>query len=350
MILYRKAASLRIRRTSAPAAPFWCATAVAPYAAKRAAPIAIDYLASRAMGVADKLEVSVCDDVRDELERARTIEAPVLIDAAEHAEVVFRRGESALAYCDEQELPAVYLTSTRGALPEHASDDAVIVIAAWPLELQRLEALFAEARARGLRWGVAVPVLFPVTTELASLDALAEIAQGASFFAAMGVEVEPTAKQSLAQSLNLDAEDDRYAMLFHGGVEPIHVATERHIAALAHQRGMADFIVPPRWEERSNWNAAVLLALAASRMIAMELDLDLAGTMARSARAIAELDKPLLRIAESASLSIIGALDETSADALTSWIAGEPPSFLEFVNEQWRMTRYTSSGDPSLRF
>ena len=24
---------------------------------------------------------------------------------------------------------------------------------------------------------------------------------------------------------------------------------------------MADFIVPPRWEERSNWNAAVLLTL-----------------------------------------------------------------------------------------
>lgn len=339
MILYRKAAPLRIRRASAPAGPFWCATSVAPYAAKRAEPVAIDYLTLRAMGVADKLEVTVCDDVRDELERARTIEAPVLIDAAEHAEVVFRRGETALAYCDEQELSVVHLVSTRGALPTHAPNDAVIVIAAWPLELQRLEALFAEARERGWRWGVAVPVLFPVTTELASLEALAELAHGASFFTAMGVEVEPTAKQALAQSLHLDADDDRYATLFHGGVEPIQIATERHIAALAHDRGMPDFIVPPRWEERSNWNAAVLLTLAASRMIAMELDLDLAGTIARSARVIAELDKPLLRIAESASLSIIGGLDETSAEALTSWIAGEPPSFPEFVNEQWRMKR-----------
>jgi hypothetical protein len=74
-------------------------------------------------------------------------------------------------------------------------------------------------------------------------------------------------------------------------------------------------------------------------MIAMELDLDLAGTIAKSARLIAELDKPLARVAESASLSIIGGLDETSAEALTSWIAGEPATFLEFVNEQWRMKR-----------
>jgi hypothetical protein len=339
VILYRKAAPLRVRRSAAPAAPFWCATAVAPYGAKRAAPIAIDYVALDAMGVPDKLEVGVCDDVRDELERARTIEGPVLIDAAESAEIVFRRGEVALAYCEEQQLPAVHLMSTRGTLPAFAPDDTVIVIAAWPLELSRLERLFADARERGLRWGVTVPVMFPVTTELASLNALADLAAGASFFAAIGVEVEPTAKQALAQSLNLDADDDRYAMLFHGRLEPVHLATERHIAALAHERDMADFIMPPRWEERSNWNASVLLTLAASRMIAMELDLDLAGTIARSARVIAELDKPLMRVAESASLSIIGGLDETSAEALTSWIAGEPPAFLEFVNEQWRMKR-----------
>ena len=160
MILYRKTASLRIRRATAPAAPFWYATAVAPYAAKRAAPVAIDYLALHATGVAEKLEVSVCEDVRDELERARAIEAPVLIDAAEIAEVVFRRGETALAYCAEQNLAAMHLVSTSGALPAEIPEDAVIVIAAWPPELSRLEALCAEARQRELRWGVAVPVLF----------------------------------------------------------------------------------------------------------------------------------------------------------------------------------------------
>jgi hypothetical protein len=341
VILYRKGVPLRVRRSAAPAAPFWSATAVAPYGAKRATPIAIDYLTLRAVGVPEKLEVGVCDDARDELERARTIAGPVLIDAAESAEVVFRRGEAALAYCEEQQLAAVHLVSTRGTLPADVPEGTVIVIAAWPLELPRLERLFADAQERGRRWGVAVPVLFPVTTELASLTSLADVAQtqGASFLAAMGIDVEPTAKQALAQSLNLDTDDDRYATLFHAGLEPVQLATERHIAALAHEREMADFIVPPRWEERSNWNAAVLLTLAASRMIAMELDLDLAGTIARSARVIAELDKPLLHVAEAASLSIIGGLDETSAEALTSWVAGEPPAFVEFVNEQWRMKR-----------
>jgi hypothetical protein len=119
----------------------------------------------------------------------------------------------------------------------------------------------------------------------------------------------------------------------------VQLATERHIAALAHERDMADFIVPPRWEERSNWNAAVLLTLAASRMIAMELDLDLAGMIARSARAVAELDKPLARVAEAASLSIIETLDDVSRDVLNEWLAGSEPSFVQHVNEQWRLSR-----------
>jgi hypothetical protein len=341
VILYRKAAPLRVRRSAAPAPPFWCATAIAPYGARRAAPVAIDYLGLRATGVMDRLEVGVSDNVRDELERSRMLTAPVLIDAAETAEAVFRRGEEVLEFCEEQRIASVHLMSTRGGLPLRAFDDAVVVISAWPLDLARLIELFAEAAERGLRWGVAVPVLFPVTTDLAPLEALADAAQahGASFFAAMSVEMEPTAKQALAQTLNLDADDDRYAMLFHSALEPVHLATERHIAALAHERGMADFIVPPRWDERSNWNAAVLLTLAASRMIAMELDLDLAGTIAKSARVIAELDKPLVRIFESASLSIIGGLDDTSAEALTSWLTDGTAEFCAFVDEQWRMRR-----------
>jgi hypothetical protein len=303
--------------------------------------VAVDYLALRATGVGDKLEVSVCDDARDELERTRSRSGPVLIEATEGAELVFRRGQAAVEFCVEQHLATIQLVSTRGGLPVRAHDDSVVAIAAWPLELPRLEEMFGDARERGLRWGVAVPVLFPVTTELAPLAALADLAQshGAAFLAAMTVELEPTAKQALVRSLGLDADDDRYAMLFHGSVEAMHLATERHIAALAHERGMADFLVPPRWEDRSNWNAAILLTLAASRMLAMELDLDLAGSIARSARLIAELDKPLTRIAESASLSIIGGLDETSAAALTSWLQAGYAAFLEFVDEQWRMRR-----------
>jgi hypothetical protein len=341
VILYRKGGPLRVRRFSAPEPPYWCATTVAPYGARRAAPVAIDYLALRATGVTDKLEVAVCEDVRDELDRTRALTEPVLIEASESAELIFRRGQAGLEFCDAQLLASIHLVSTRGGVPSRAYEDSVVVIAAWPLELPRLEEMFGDAQEHGLRWGVAVPVLFPVTTELAPLTALADAAKahGASFLAAMTVELEPTAKQALAQSLNLDADDDRYAMLFHGTLDPMHLATERHLAALADERGMADFIVPPRWDQRSNWNAAVLLTLAASRMIAMELDLDLAGAIAKSARIIAELDKPLVRIAESASLSIIGGLDETSVEALTSWIADGSAAFLDFVNEQWRMRR-----------
>ena len=347
MILYRKGGPLRVRRSAAPEPPYWCASTVAPYGARRASPVAIDYLTLRATGVTDKLEVTVCDDVRDELERSRALTEPVLIEASESAELIFRRGQAALEFCDAQRLASIHLVSTRGGVPSRAHESSVVTIAAWPLELPRLEEMFVEAEQHALDWGVAVPVLFPVTTELAPLTELADAAQahGAAFLAAMSVDLEPTAKQALAQSLNLDADDDRYAMLFHGtlrlggGMAPMHLATERHIAALAHERGLADFILPPRWNERSNWNAAVLLTLAASRMIAMELDLDLAGAIAKSARLVAELDKPLERVAESASLSIIGGLDETSVEALTSWIAGDAPAFLDFVDEQWRMKR-----------
>jgi len=334
VILYRKAAPLRIRRASAPAPPFWCATTIAPYAAKRATPIAVDYVALRASG-AEKLEVTVAEHVRDDLERAKQLAPPVLIDAAEAAEVVFRRGAEALAFCERD---ALFLTSTHGALPD--SNAATVAIAAWPPHLARLEALFTTARGT---WGVAVPVIYPVTTDLALLDALAELAQkhGASFFAAVAIDVEATAKQALARMLDLSGDDDRYELLFHAAVEPIHIATERHIAALAHARGMHDFILPPRWNERSNWNAAILLTLTASRMIAMEHDLDLAGLIARSARAVADLDKPLTRIAEAASLGIVGGLDDVSVDILTEWLNGGEAGFAGYVNEQWRLFRGT---------
>lgn len=333
MILYRKQAPLRIKRAPAPQPPFWCATAVAPYGPRRAEPVAIDYMALRASG-ADRLEVAVCEDAKDELERTRLIDGPVLVDAAETAEAVFRRGEEVLEFCETNQLSSLYLTSTRGVLPRKPAD---IVIAAWPLELKRLEELFANNRT----WGVAVPIVFPVTTDLGALEELADLAQkyGAAYFAGLNVEVEPTAKQAIAQSMDLTFEDDHYAMLFHGDIEPLHLATERHIAALAAERGMADFILPPNWTERSNWNASVLLNLTASRMFAMELDLDLAGSIARSARVLAELDKPIARIAEAASVSIIGGVDGRSAGMIEEWIAGDSAAFAEEVSAEWRMRR-----------
>ena len=296
MILYRKTPQLRIRRAAAPEPPYWAATTIAPYASRRATPIAIDYLDLRATA-ADKLEVTVCDRI----DLPARIDAPVLIDATGNAETVFGRGAEIASAIPH----AMLLTS--GDIP-HTVRTAT---------------------------GVAIPVMHPLTTNLDTLNEIALKAKesGASFLASFTIELDATAKNVLA------TDDETYEMLFHADLDPIHTATERHIAALAAEHGMADFIIPPKWEERSNWNAAIALTLAASRMIAMEHDLELAGTLARSARIVAELDKPIERIAESASLAIIEALDEASVDILTEWVDSGSAAFLRGIDERWRLRR-----------
>ena len=342
MIVYRKATQLRIRRASVPQPPFWGATIVTPYSPRRSAPVAIDYVELRA-SANDKLEVAVSERTIDDLQRSTIrIVPPVLIDATEFAEAVFRRGEEVLAFCARHALPAIHLCSTRGAVPESAGTDVTIVIAAWPLEFDRLDTMFAEARGA---WGVAVPVIFPVTTDLGALDEIAKSARdrGASFLAAVPVATDATAKQAMARSLALDGDEETYAMLFHADLEPVQVATERHIAALAAEAGMADFVVPPRWDERSNWNASIFLTLTATRMLAMEHEIELASGLARSARVVAELDKPLARIAESASLSIVEGLDEVSVGVLSDWLVSRRSSFVDAVNARWRLRRDAGS-------
>ena len=335
MILYRKSAQLRLRRAATPEPPWWFATAIAPYGPKRATPVAIDYLELRA-SCPERMEVSVTENLGAELRRsALKIAPPVLIDATEFAEVVFRRGEEALESLD---LPAMFLASPRGALPADPGP-ATIVLAAWPLEFHRLEALAAQAR--GAEWGLAVPVLFPVTTDLTALGQLRDIARdnGARFFAAIPVEPDPTAKQAIARSLTLSDDDETYHTLFHADLDPLHVATERHIAALAAEAGLEDFVVPPEWHRRTNWNAAILLTLTATRMLAMDHEVELAGTLARSARVVAELEKPVERIAEAASLAIVEAIDEVSADVLTEWLETGRSAFAERINARWRVRR-----------
>jgi hypothetical protein len=341
VIIYRKSAPLRIKRSAFPAPPYWYASALAPYGPRRAAPVAIDYVELRATG-AGRMEVAVTENPSDEMERGgwrQRMDAPVLIDAAESAETVFRRGEEILARAHDAGLTAIHLISTRGSLPQSPVPRTTVAIAAWPLDLPALERLFAEAREQSLDWGVVVPVMYPATTNLDELARLAEVARQyrAHYLAALPVETDATARQALA---HLTAEDDEtYAMLFHSDLEPVHIATERHIAALAHEIGAADFIVPPAFGEKSNWNAATMLTLAATRMLAMDYEVELAGTLARSARVIVDLDKPLTRIAEAASIAIVEAIDEVSVDILTEWLETGQASFVERVNDRWRMRR-----------
>ncbi len=341
MITYRKTNQLRIRRTSAPQPPWFCATAVSPYGPRRGSPVSIDYLDLRASS-ADRVEVAVCDAVDSEMERsAARFEPPLLIEASGIAEQIFRRGEDALTWAASHGFPALHLISTEGAVPESVPAGSVIAVAVWPDAPDSLAHFAAQLRERGARWGMAVPIVFPVTTNLATLRAVADLAQanGASFLASIPVDLDATAKQAIAQSLTLEGGEEDYAMLFHSDLEPVHVATERHLAALAAERGMEDFVVPPGWNEKTNWNASALLNLTATRMIAMEQDVELAGMLARSARAIGELDKPLSRIAASASLSIVESLDEISADILTDWLAGNRSPFIDRVTERWRLRR-----------
>ncbi len=311
--------TLRVKRAAAPEPPFWHRTAISPYAARRGSPVSIDYfdLVASQVEKTDTTSNAIPNEHYDE---------PLLIDATEFVETIARRGEEALA---RFEAP-MFLISTRGALPERMPQGGVLVISAWPLDLERLEKLFVS----NFTWGVAVPILHPVTTNLADLERLADLAKGASFFTSINVQIDPAAKQELSRN-----DDDAYELLFHGDVEALNVATERHIAALAHERGMLDFIPPPRWEEKSNWNAAVLLTLTAARMIAMDRDVELAGTLARSARAVAALEKPIARIAEAASLSIVETLDEVSVDLLSEWLESGRASFAEGVNREWRLRR-----------
>ena len=322
MILYRKAAQIRIHRSAAPEPPYWAATTIAPYSARRAAPIAIDYLELNATGT-QRLECSVAESVPEEVQRG-----PVLVDAAEWTEVIYRRGEETA----RQTRDAMQLVTH--AVPE---GEGYLIVSAWPVEMRRLEQLFESVRGR--RWGIVLPVIFPVTTDLAMLSHLATAAQqyGAMFLAALPVDIDATARKAIAQSMTLD--DETYEMLFHSDLEPISIATERHVAALAFEAGIADFIIPPRWEEKSNWNAAVVLTLAATRMIAMKHDVELASRMARSARVVAQLDKPIARIAAAANLSIIEGLDEISIDVLTDWLESGRSAFAAHIDKQWRLRR-----------
>jgi hypothetical protein len=336
LIVYRKGPGLRIKRAPAPEPPWWAATTIAPYGGRRALPVAVDYVDLRATG-GERLEVIVAENVTDQLERAQwRFEPPVLVDCAETAETVFKRGQEALQVLEQRGLPAMALTSPLGTIPDRAG---MTVLAAWPLDFERLRALAAALRSRP--WGLAVPIIFPVTTDLAALAQLQDIAaeHGAHFLAAVAVEVDAPARQALAQALTRPDDEETFGQLFHSDLEPLITATERHVGALAAEAKMADFIAPPRWEERTNWNAAVLLTLTATRMLAMASDIELAGTIARSARLVASLEKPLERIAEAASLGIVEGLDEASADILSDWLAGARSPFVERVNREWRLRR-----------
>lgn len=338
-MLFRKTPALRIRRYASPEPPFFSASAILPYGVRHDSPIAIDHLTMEA-SAPDRLEVLVCEDVSRELTASRAVAAPALVEATGNGETVFERGAATMSWFRDHEVPASLLVSLPAAVPEDAGwPDGVLIVSAWDIE--RATALMDAAARQPMPWGVIVPILFPVTTGAEALTGIAAYAaaRGAGFLATAPLHPDQTVKQAVAQRLALGSDDDRYALLFHSQVEPLHVAADRHAAFAAAAHGLADFVLPPRWNERTNWNAATLLTLTATRMLSLELDLDLAASLARAARAVATLDKPIEAIARSASLSIIGGVEETAVEILTEWLEGQEPGFVNFVNDQWRLEK-----------
>lgn len=341
MIRYEKKRAIGVRRTIVPQPPFWARTTLSPYTWPRAVPLSIDYQALTARGT-EAMDVEVSDRLDDQLAREATIEGPVLIDATGPAEMIYRRGREAVEWTTAHRLASTLLISADCAdADESTSSGAQLAVAAWPLSIERLGELFQKLSGSGFRWGVAVPVIYPVATDLALLESLADLAAraGAEFLGALPIDLEPTAKRALAGLLALGDEDDAYTNLFHSELETITVATERHIAALARERSLLDFVPPPSADQRTNWNAAVHLTLASTRMLRLKDRTEFAWTLLRAAQSVATLQKPIERIASVASLSIIPGLGAEISVALEEWTRTGRSALTDAVHGQWPLRR-----------
>lgn len=334
MITHRKISQLRLQRSAYPQDPFWQAVTIAPYGTGRGFPVQINYVTLTA-DAKPRVDVSVTRAVTDQLERERFIESPALVDASDVSELVYRRGEGALAFLTDAGVDTICLVSANGAVPIEASERSLVAVSCWPLHLQDIERMFEKCRARGHRWGAVVPLLHPITTKRKVLEELAELARrnGARFFAAIPVETEAAARHVLASMEQLD--DSEVAELFDADLGSIVVAAERFAAGIATAHGMLDH-VPCLAPLTSNWTAAMKLSLAGTRMIRMGEEMELGWTLHQSSKLIAKLHKPLDRIAESASLAIIDALDLTSVAALEQWLRDGRSDFFEKVDGLWR--------------
>lgn len=343
MITFRKTHPLGLQRVGMPEPPFFHATLVRPYEDRHTHPITIDYLDLTAFA-RDVRETRICLDVRDQLERERHLSAPLLIDATGVAERVYRRGETALQYTNDHQLPATLLVSSEGDIPVRLHAPAsLLAVATWPCTTAEIRPLFEAARQSTLRWGAIIPIVLTITTELSVVGELVGLAakHGASFAAALPIELDPTAKREIASVAVLSDEhgEESYSALFGDDLEPLVVSTERHVSALAHEHGLLDYVPLPDATRRDNWAAAAYLARVAQRMFRMERDVELAWSLHRSARLAAELTKPLDRIRESASLAIIDGIDEVSRGILDEWLRDGRSEFGDRLDRDWRLRR-----------
>ncbi|HEU5163438.1 MAG TPA: hypothetical protein VFV54_09860 [Thermoanaerobaculia bacterium] len=337
MIVYRKGSALRLLRHTAPDPPFWAAGTVLPYSPKRTTPLAIDWVNLIATG-SDSETVEIADAPGETIARSPYLRSPLLVDATGPGELIYRRGEEASRAAIDGGLTLLELITTDGVIPAIRNDRFTLAIAAWPPREDALAELATEAAASGIRFGVVIPVIPPETTDLALLSTLAALAarNGAKFLAAVPIDLEPTARHALAAARELD--DEAFAALFESDLELLTVATERHIAALAREHGMDD-LVRLDLGQPSNWSAASALASTANRMIRMDRDVELGWQILRASRTVAALGKPLERIANAASLSIIEPIEPMIAEALEQWLENGTSDLMDDVDTAWRLRR-----------
>lgn len=341
MIRYDKKKAIGIARSAVPHPPFWARTTLSPYSWPRTVPLSIDYQTLTARG-SNAVDVEVTDRVSDQLSRETTIEGPVLIDITGPAETVYGRGGELAEWTRLHRLASTLLISPESVGADDRIPDAdQLVVACWPLSEERLAILFQKLKVSGLSWGLALPVIYPVATDLTLLASLADLGAkaGAGFMAALPIDLEPTAKRALVDLLELDDEDEAYSTLFHSELDTLSIATERHIAALASERNLLDFVPPAMFDQRTNWNAAVQLTLAATRMLRMKDRTESAWTLLRAAQSVAALQKPIERIASVASLSIIPGLGPEISLALEEWTRTGRSGLTDAVHAQWRLRR-----------
>jgi hypothetical protein len=340
VIVYRRTPALRLERFPAPQPPFWTATAAFPYGSPGGASVEVDFRSLSAVRGA-KGEVSVCDDPVDQIERVSRVGVPITIDASSAGEPVFRRGEALLTHAAARRWEALGILSSRGHIPPiDPSAPLSLAISAWPLDRDALTNLFADASASGLAWGVIVPVIFPLTTALGTLEWLAgaAAASGARYLAAVPLDLEPEARRAIVE-IDAASDETSFDLLFHSDLELLSVATERHIAALAAERALVDRIVLPGENELTNWNAAVALARTADRLIRMKKRVELGWEMIRASGAVAQLGKPIDVVAGQAGVSAISGVDGVIAESLEEWLDERSSELSREVDAEWRLRR-----------
>lgn len=336
MITHVKISQLRLEHATWPQAPFWQATTVAPYGAPRGHELAVNYLTLAASGKARR-EVTVTRSVAGRIEREQRLDEPVLVESAEATETVFRRGEEAMRILQARGVRALQLISTLGRIPAlEPAETSSLAISCWPLLPGDLERLFRRASDAGFQWGALVPAVLPSESCEATLREIADMAAecGAAYFAAVPLDLDTSARNALASLMG--GNTTAWQSMFDGDPDDAIVDTERLVAKLAHERSMADRVTIPGLDPCSNWSAAIRLCVAGARLLRLRRDVELGWTLLRSAKLIAQLHKPVDRIAAAASLSIIQALDATSVGALEAWLKRGDTSFFDEIDEDWR--------------